>query len=281
MENNQVQVFENTEFGKVRVIEENGKFLFCGNDVAKVLGYNNPRDALSRHCKSDGVVKRDGVTETVNQYGKKTTQTNAMSYITESNVYRLITHSKLPAAERFESWIFDEVIPSIREKGGYIADPEKFINEYFSSLSEETKRGFALDIYRETKRLGEQNEKLKQEVEYKENVIVGLVKDIDLADKRQRITQIVRKGQSNGAAISARYALLYIEFEKKYRVNLSVRLENYKNSYKPRLKNYLDVIDKQMNMIPELYEICCKLFENEYNEIMKTWQSAINTENIE
>jgi len=226
-------------------------------------------------------VKRDGVTETVNQYGKKTTQTNAMSYITESNVYRLITHSKLPAAERFESWIFDEVIPSIREKGGYIADPEKFINEYFSSLSEETKRGFALDIYRETKRLGEQNEKLKQEVEYKENVIVGLVKDIDLADKRQRITQIVRKGQSNGAAISARYALLYIEFEKKYRVNLSVRLENYKNSYKPRLKNYLDVIDKQMNMIPELYEICCKLFENEYNEIMKTWQSAINTENIE
>ena len=112
-------------------------------------------------------------------------------------------------------------------------------------------------------------------------MIVGLVKDIDLADKRQRITQIIRKGQANGSSISARYALLYTEFEKKYHVNLSVRLERYRNCYKPNPKNNLELIDKQMNMIPELYEICCKLFENEYNEIMKTWQSAINTENVE
>ena len=280
MENNQIQVFENTEFGKVRVIEENGKFLFCGNDVAKVLGYNNPRDALSRHCKPDGVVKRDGVTETVNQYGKKTIQMNEMSYITESNVYRLITHSKLPDAEKFELWVFDEVLPTIRKTGGYVANDDLFISTYLPSADDATKLLFKTTL--ETMRnLNEQNVKLKQEVEHKENVIVGLVKDIDLADKRQRITQIIRKGQGNGSSISARYALLYTEFEKKYHVNLSVRLERYRNCYKPNLKNNLDLIDKQMNMIPELYEICCKLFENEYNEIMKTWQSAINTENVE
>lgn len=93
-------------FGKVRMIVEEGKVLFCGNDVARALGYSNPRDALSRHCKPEGVVKRDGVSETVNQYGKKTMQTNEMSYITEGNVYRLIAHSKLPSADEFERWVF-------------------------------------------------------------------------------------------------------------------------------------------------------------------------------
>lgn len=93
-------------FGKVRMIVEGGKVLFCGNDVARALGYSNPRDALSRHCKPEGVVKRDGVSETVNQYGKKTMQTNEMSYITEGNVYRLIAHSKLPSADEFERWVF-------------------------------------------------------------------------------------------------------------------------------------------------------------------------------
>ena len=54
---NQMEIFNNPEFGSIRVIEENGKYLFCGSDVAGALGYSNPRDALRRHCK--GVVKRD------------------------------------------------------------------------------------------------------------------------------------------------------------------------------------------------------------------------------
>ena len=269
MENNQIQVFENTEFGKVRVIEENGKPLFCGNDVAKALGYSNAPDAMRRHCRA--IVKRDTPIS-----GKM----QEINYIPEGDVYRLITHSKLPAAEKFELWVFDEVLPTVRKTGGYVANDDLFISTYLPSADDATKLLFKTTL--ETMRnLNEQNVKLKQEVEYKENVIVGLVKDIDLADKRQRITQIIRKGQGNGSSISARYALLYTEFEKKYHVNLSVRLERYRNCYKPNLKNNLDLIDKQMNMIPELYEICCKLFENEYNEIMKTWQSAINTENVE
>ena len=269
MENNQVQVFENTEFGKVRILEENGKLFFCASDIAKALGYTNPNKAVNDHCRA--ITKRSTPIS-----GKM----QEINYIPEGDVYRLIAHSKLPAAERFESWVFDTILPTIRKTGGYVANDDLFISTYLPSADEATKLLFKTTL--ETMRnLNTQNAKLRQEVEYKENIIVGLVKDIDLADKRQRITQIIRKGQSNGSAISARYALLYTEFEKKYRVNLSVRLENYKNNYKPRLKNYLDVIDKQMNMIPELYEICCKLFENEYNEIMKTWQSAINTENIE
>lgn len=108
---NNLQIFNNTKFGEIRTIEENGTVLFCGSDVAKALGYSNTRDALSRHCK--GVVKCD-------------TPTNGgiqpLGFVSEGDVYRLIAHSKLPAAEQFEHWVFDEVLPTIRRNGAYMTD---------------------------------------------------------------------------------------------------------------------------------------------------------------
>ncbi|MBQ8941200.1 MAG: hypothetical protein IJ062_05130 [Firmicutes bacterium] len=89
------------------------KVYFCGSDVAKALGYSNAPDALQRHCKFDGIVKHDSV----DSKGRK----NTLLFISEGNVYRLIAHSKLPAAEKFEKWVFDEVIPSIRKTGMYAA----------------------------------------------------------------------------------------------------------------------------------------------------------------
>lgn len=117
MENN-IQVFNNKEFGEVRVIEENGKPLFCGNDVAKALGYSNAPDAMRRHCRA--IAKRDTPIS-----GKM----QEINYIPEGDVYRLITHSKLPAAERFESWVFDTVLPSIRKTGGYIQGEESMSDD--------------------------------------------------------------------------------------------------------------------------------------------------------
>ena len=108
-----MEIFNNAEFGRVRIIEENGSFLFCASDVAKALGYSNVHSALQRHCK--GVVKRDTVTSTRG--------IQALTYIPEGDVYRLIVHSKLPSAERFERWVFDEVLPSLRRNGIYITDP--------------------------------------------------------------------------------------------------------------------------------------------------------------
>ena len=115
--NQQLQVFNHEQFGDVRIIEEDGRVLFCGKDVAKALGYENPRDAIRRHCR--GVVKRDRVSKTTNQHGVTTEQVTQMSFIPEGDLYRMITHSKLPAAERFEKWVFDEVLPTIRKTGGY------------------------------------------------------------------------------------------------------------------------------------------------------------------
>ena len=106
---NQMQVFRSEEFGSVRTIEENGNVLFCGSDVAKALGYKRPNEAISAHAK--GTVKRRTLTDGGEQ---------EMLFITEGDVYRLAARSKLPGAEKFESWIFDEVLPSIRKTGGYM-----------------------------------------------------------------------------------------------------------------------------------------------------------------
>lgn len=106
---NELKIFENEAFGEIRTLEtDDGKVLFCGADVASALGYSNTRDAISRHCK--GVVKRD----TLTNGGKQ-----EMSFIPEGDVYRLIANSKLPNAVKFESWVFDEVLPTIRKTGSY------------------------------------------------------------------------------------------------------------------------------------------------------------------
>lgn len=106
---NHVEIFKNPEFGSVRIIDENGKYLFCGTDVARALGYARPNEAVSKHCK--GTLKRRTPTAGGIQ---------EMLFIPEGDVYRLIVHSKLPSAERFERWVFDEVLPSIRKHGAYM-----------------------------------------------------------------------------------------------------------------------------------------------------------------
>ncbi len=107
----QLKIFENDEFGQVRTIEEGGKIYFCGNDVAMALGYARPAKAIQDHCK--GVLKRDIPTNGGVQQ---------MSVISEGDIYRLVVKSQMPYAEQFESWIFDEIIPSIRKHGMYATD---------------------------------------------------------------------------------------------------------------------------------------------------------------
>ena len=107
---NELQVFNNNEFGQLRTINIDGKDYFVGKDIALALGYKNTNDAISRHCK--GVVKHEGLKINGSE----------VALITEGDIYRLITHSKLPTAEKFEEWVFDEVLPSIRKHGMYATD---------------------------------------------------------------------------------------------------------------------------------------------------------------
>ena len=108
---NKVSIFEHPEFGRIRTLDIDGKIWFCASDIASALGYANPRDAVARHCKPMGVAIYDTPTRSAVQ---------KIKYINEGNVYRLIAGSKLPAAEKFESWIFDELVPETLKDGGYL-----------------------------------------------------------------------------------------------------------------------------------------------------------------
>jgi len=107
---NELMIFNNPEFGEIRTIEEGGKVLFCGSDVAKALGYKNPTKAIADHCK--GTVER----RTNDSLGRQ----QNMKFIPEGDIYRLAAKSELPGADKFESWIFDDVLPSIRKHGAYM-----------------------------------------------------------------------------------------------------------------------------------------------------------------
>lgn len=143
---NDIQIFENPEFGNVRTLNgANGEVLFCGADVAKALGYSNTRKALSDHCKADGVTRRY-ITDSLGREQEA-------AFISEGNVYRLIIRSRLPEAEKFERWVFDEVLPSIRKHGAYMTDDAlhraitepDFLIKLATELKEEQEKRRALE----------------------------------------------------------------------------------------------------------------------------------------
>lgn len=92
--------------------DDHGEPWFLANDVCAVLGYKQPRDAVSKHCRQGGVAKRDTPTDSGIQ---------EMTWINEGNLYRLIIKSRKPEAERFEIWVMEEVLPTIRKTGQYVA----------------------------------------------------------------------------------------------------------------------------------------------------------------
>lgn len=130
---NKIEIFKNPEFGEIRTVEVDGKPYFVGSDIAKALGYAIPSKAVNTHCK--GVSKM----EVPSNGGKQETL-----IISEGDVYRLISHSKLQSAEKFESWVFDEVLPSIRKHGMYatneLLDNPDLLIQVATALKEEREK---------------------------------------------------------------------------------------------------------------------------------------------
>lgn len=150
--NNELEVFKNEEFGNVRTLSEGDAVLFCASDVAKALGYTNPSKAVGDHCPH--VTKREvGVQTGKKVDGSIAMQTVNASFIPEGDVYRLIVRSKLPSAEKFERWVFDDVLPTIRKHGAYmtqetlenaILNPD-YLLKVVTALKEETDKRKALE----------------------------------------------------------------------------------------------------------------------------------------
>lgn len=136
-----LQIFNSTDFGNVRFIELEGKPYAVASDVAKVLGYSNTTKAINDHCK--------GVTKRYIPHPQNNSKTIAMNLIPEGDIYRLIIRSKLPTAEHFESWVFDEVLPVLRQKGVYNIQQSSFIIP--QTLPDALR--LAADLYEENERL--------------------------------------------------------------------------------------------------------------------------------
>ena len=136
---NTIQTFTNDAFGAIRTITGGGQTLFCGKDVAVALGYSNTKDALTRHCKGVG-----------KHYPLETAGgIQQVRFITEGDLYRLIISSKLPAALKFEAWVFDEVLPTIRRHGMYAYDElladDEFLEHAIATLRAERAKRLAAE----------------------------------------------------------------------------------------------------------------------------------------
>lgn len=138
---NDLQIFNNSTFGEIRTLEENGTILFCAKDVAKALKHSNPRKAVSDHCR--------WVTKRYVPHPQSSNKTIEMSFIPESDLYRLTFGSKLDKAEEFTDWVTSEVLPSIRKHGAYateltinniISNPEFGIQLLTTLKAEQDKR---------------------------------------------------------------------------------------------------------------------------------------------
>ena len=154
---NEIKIFNNPEFGKVRTMEINGEPYFVGKDVAEILGYTKARNAIASHVDSED--KKDAPIQ--GDLGG----TQEMTVINESGLYSLILSSKLPKAKEFKRWVTSEVLPSIRKHGAYavdelLNDPE-FAIKTFTALKEERER---------SKRLSEQIEADKPKVIFADSV---------------------------------------------------------------------------------------------------------------
>ena len=135
---NELTVFTNPEFGKIRTLVINDEVWFVGKDVATALGYSNTKDALAKHVDPEDKRQDDGVA-ICDPMGREQHPT----IINESGLYSLGLSSKLPGAKRFKRWVTSEVLPSIRKTGSYTAKEHPMTN-YQQMMAEKWERDHAL-----------------------------------------------------------------------------------------------------------------------------------------
>lgn len=130
---NGLQIFNNSEFGKIRTVTINNEPWFIGKDIAEILGYKNISRDINRHVDKDDILNyQDGSLKT----------NRGVTVINESGLYSLILSSKLPTAKKFKHWVTSEVLPTIRKTGGYISNDDAFISTYLPFADDQTKMLF-------------------------------------------------------------------------------------------------------------------------------------------
>ena len=134
---NEIKIFENEEFGKVRTVVKDGEPWLVGKDVAEILEYKDTAKAIRTHVDADD----KGVSILDTPGGKQ-----KITVINESGLYGLVLSSKMPKAKEFRRWVTSHVLPTIRRTGGYVANEDMFIENYLPFLDEPYQNLFRLQM---------------------------------------------------------------------------------------------------------------------------------------
>lgn len=180
LECNDVQIFSSSEFGEIKTILFNKQPWFIGKDVAENLGYVDSKSAIRDHVDSED--------KTLILRGQITTleiPNRGMTIINESGLYSLILKSKLPSAKKFKRWVTNEVLPTIRKTGGYVGNSEKFVDNYFSNLSKETRHTILFELESKNKTLMAERVKIDKELLDNADVIEKIQETLEDSDERE------------------------------------------------------------------------------------------------
>ena len=162
---NEIEIFNNENFGQIRTIVIDGEPWFIGKDIAIALGYSDPKDALKKHVYTeDKEVFQKGRFATLENIDKLSIPNRGMTFVNESGLYSLIFGSKLDSAKQFKRWVTSEVLPSIRKTGGYVATQSNKVETMLEDMGCNMKVVYA-QINNMENMLGEQTEKLNQVVD--------------------------------------------------------------------------------------------------------------------
>lgn len=255
----------------VQVENKNGILVTTSNRVAEELEVNH-FDLLD---KIDSYINKFSSQELSCQfyipsnYISKNGRTVRNYLITEKGIAQLIGGYSAAVSKAFDLNVaYINKFEEMKKQLGQITSEEDRLKlGLFSNDPEVVARSHKALLELELKPLREEVEQKTKEIEYKEDVIIGLTDKIDLMDMRQILNTVVRY---KGADFRERWRLLYFEFEKKYHLDLKRRIENYNKSNKKKLKK-LDYIENILGKLPQLYEIACKLFEGDINQIINNY----------
>lgn len=236
---NELMIFNNKDFGEVRMVEIDGRPYAVGSDIAKCLGYKRPSKAVSDHCK--GVLKQSILTNG----GKQ-----EMNVIPQGDIIRLIVKCSLPQADKFERWIFDDVIPQVLSTGKY-----DVIENKLQQIEDDKERELSLGLYQLEQVLKvnpkdmlttlaynnmqqelttyKQNKKL-EEFENKVQVIEANQEDqkkrlesiVAIGDRVQFTNEVNRVSRATGSKHAEIYNLTYLKLKNLYGIDLNARTKN-------------------------------------------------------
>ena len=164
--NNEIQIFSNEEFGEIRTLAIDDEPWLVGKDVAEILGYANPNEAISDHVDDEDKLN----SKTLSSFSANLGQRGGW-LINESGLYSLIMSSKLPAAKKFKRWVTSEVLPSIRKNGGYIAGQETMSDVELMARALIVAQNVIEEKNRQISGLTEENLLMKPKAEYFDDLV--------------------------------------------------------------------------------------------------------------